>query len=92
MTRWICKNRARVLVVNKQLHMEHLGAGQIGEEHSCGDRQQEQRLKAFLDRKIDEHGDDEIHDECFGPEEGNPDLQAFLRCLCFPEVFSDFPT
>ena len=43
--------------------MEHPAAGQVGQKHSDCNRKQEERLKAFDNRQVNQHaGDDQHHD------------------------------
>ena len=47
-------------------HVLRQDAGKIGEEHTEGDREQQQRLKLLDDRQIHENKGDQHHDELLG--------------------------
>lgn len=43
--------------------VEHIRAGEVGDEHTEGDRHQQQRLKLLYDAQIQQHAGDAQHDE-----------------------------
>ena len=54
-------------LADKQVEMEHIGARQVGQDHTDRDGKQEQRLELLHDRKIHKHAADHKHDESFPP-------------------------
>ena len=47
--------------LNKEVHMENVCAGDVGEKHTERDRNKEQRLKLFDYRKIEQDSDNNVH-------------------------------
>ena len=43
--------------------VEHIRAGEVGDEHTEGDRHQQQRLKLLYDAQVQQHAGDAQHDE-----------------------------
>ncbi len=53
------------LLTQEVFHVEQLCAGEVGKQHAERDREQEQRLILFADCKVDQHADDDIHQQRF---------------------------
>lgn len=58
-------------ILHRELHfyiqaedlVEHIGTGEVGDEHTEGDGHQQQRLKLLYNAQIQQHAGDAQHDE-----------------------------
>ena len=72
--------------------MEHIGTGEVGDEHTEGDGHQQQRFKLLYDAQVQQHAGDAQHDEAapvavLGKEVGtfdHPFLNGVMPKLPYP--------
>ena len=60
----------RTVFMDEQIHVEEVRAGEVGQQHTERDGQQQQRLKFFNNGKIEQCTDDYVHDQCFHKQYG----------------------